>query len=160
MSKSRLSWEEQKKRYEQRNCHYWKDMEVDQEFEPFIFPITDELVEEIMEVTGDRNHIYTDKEVAKKASFPGRIAPQASAMIFGRLSYLGETHRPVPGGMALGISFWFFKPVQIGDTITSRAKVIAREERKGKKFFTIRAESTNQNDEMVSIMEQSGILPL
>jgi acyl dehydratase len=48
------------------------------------------VVKEIMEVTGDKNPIYWNEAAAKSNSLPGRIAPQAAAMIFGRLSYLAE----------------------------------------------------------------------
>ena len=160
MSQKRPSWEEQKKQFEQRKPHYWKDMEMGQEFGPFLFPITEELVREIKEVTGDENPLYFDEAAARAASFPGKIAPQATTMIFGRLSYLGDKYRPAPGGALLGISFWFIKPPQIGDIITARAKAIAKEEKKGKKIFTLRAELLNQNGEVISIVEQSGMLPL
>jgi len=155
-----LSWEEQKRAYELRESHYWKDMHVGQEFEPFVFKITEELVEDIMETTGDRNPICLDDAAAKRTLFPDRVVPQAAAVIFGRLAYLGDIYRPAPGGMALEISFSFAGPIFLGDEITSKSRIVAKEERKGKKFFTMRAESFNQHGDLVSIMEQSGILPV
>jgi acyl dehydratase len=156
MTQARLSWEEQRKQYLQRTPHYWRDLEVGQEFEPFLFPITEEYVKELMEITGDKNPIYWDDAAARAASFPGKIAPQITAPIYGRLSHLGEKHRPAPGGAVLGMSFWFIQAAQVGDIITSRAKVTAKEDKKGKKLFTFRAESVNQNGELISIMEFTG----
>lgn len=160
MNQRILSWQKQKEQYEQRKSHYWKDMEIDQEFEPLVFDVTEQFVKDTIEVTGDNNPIYLDETSAKEASFPGRVAPQAAAMIFGRLAFLGEKYRPAPGGMIMGISFHFIKPVLVGDEITSQAKVIEKFEKKGKKFFKLRVESRNKNGELVSVMEQTGILPL
>ena len=157
MNKRTLLWNEQKEAYEQRQPLYWKDMEIGQVFEPFAFAITEEVAQEVREITGARDQLGDPDQ---SSSMPGNIVPQAISMIFGRLSYLGEKYRPAPGGILLGISFWFIKPAQIGDIITSRAKVIAKEERKGKKYFALRCESVNQHGEMISIMEQEGILPL
>ena len=159
MSAAMQSWEDQKKAYEQRELRCWADMEAGMEYEPFVVHITREMVDDIMELTGDKNPLYSSEEEARKAGYDGTIAPQATAVIYGRLAYLGDTHRPVPGGIVTGLSFQFIKPPLIGDTITSRARIVSKEERKGKKYFELRAESTNQHGELVSVMEQTAILP-
>ena len=157
MSQSRPSWQEQKKNYEKRQPLRWDDMEVGKKFEPFVFPITEGLVNDLMETTGDRNPLYYDNEVAKRSPYGGRISPQATVVIYGRLAYLGENHRPAPGGLSVGLSLQFVQPAKIGDVITSTAVVTNREERKGRKYFSLRVESFNQKGELVSIMEQTGI---
>lgn len=159
MPADKPSWQEQKKNYEQRQSLYWEDMEAGRKFEPFVFPITEELVNDLMEVTGDRNPLYCDEEVAKKSPYGGKISHQGMAMIYGRLSYLGENYRPAPGGMVTGLSFQFVQPAKVGDVITSTAMAVNKEEKKGRKYFTLRAESFNQKGELVSVMEQTGILP-
>ena len=159
MSDKKQSWEEQRKAFEQREWRCWEDMEVGQGYEPFVFHVTREIVDSIMEVTGDKNSLYWDEKVATKSPYGGTIAPQAAAAIYGRLSYLGKTHRPPPGGVITSFSFQFIKPARVGDIITSRAKITGKEERKGRKYFDLRAESVNQNGELVSIMEQTAILP-
>jgi acyl dehydratase len=113
-------------------------------------------VKEIMDVTGDRNPLGWDEMEVKRLSPHEKIVPQAVAMIYGRLSHLGDKYRPAPGGTLMGLSFWFIKPAQLGDIITSKAKVTAMEERKGKRILTWRAESVNQNGELISVMEFSG----
>jgi len=159
MSAAKQSWEEQRKAYELRELRCWADMEVGMEYEPFILHITKEMVESIMEVTGDRNPLYWDEEEAGKSAYGGTIAPQATAVIYGRLAYLGDTHRPVPGGIVTSLSFQFIKPPMVGDIITSRAKIVGKEERKGRKYFELRAESFNQHNDLISVMEQTAILP-
>ena len=159
MTNKKLSWEEQKKAYEQRELRCWGDMEEGEEFEPFVFEITSELVESVMEVTGDRNPLYWNEEEAKKSRYGGTIAPQAAVVVYGRLAWLGETHRPIPGGVITSLSFQFIKPPRVGDIMTSRATIISKEERKERKYFKVRAESINQNNELVSVMEQTAILP-
>lgn len=147
------SWEEKKNRYEQRKPLDWEETEVGQKFEPFIFSVTKRLVKEILEVTDAQSSLSLDTMGTEKNE---GIAPQAVAMIYGRLSHLGSNHRPAPGGAMLDLSFRFVKPVRIGDTITSRAVITAKEERRGKRIIKWRAESEDQNGEIVSIMEFSG----
>jgi 3-hydroxybutyryl-CoA dehydratase len=52
-----------------------------------------------------------------------------------------------PGGLSLGNSFKFLKPVKIGDTITAKAEV--REIIPEKKIVKIRTTCTNQKGELV-----------
>lgn len=152
MATKQLSWEEQRKAYEQRSPLYWADMQVGQGFEPVVFSITKEVLDTLAKVTGDDNPAYTRGQ-------PKAIAPQSATVIFSRLAYLGDKYRPAPGGIVASLGYQFIKPVKVGDVITSKAKVTGKEERKGRKFFTIRAESVNQSGELVSVMEQTAILP-
>ncbi len=152
-------WEQQKTWYLERQPLVSKDMELGRTFEPFQYPITEKRLAELVETTACYNPLYTDMVAAKREGFDGPIAPQAFAMIYGRLSFLGEKYRPAPGGIVTNLSFKFIKPPNVGDVVTSNAKVVANEDRKGRKYTTVRAESKNQKSELVSTMDFTFILP-
>ena len=129
------------------------------EFEPFSYHITNELVNNIIEVTGNDNALYHDDDLVKRCGYDGKLCPQACAVIYSRLSYLGDKYQPPAGGVLASMSLQFHKPIMIGDTIVSKAKVVSKEERKGRKYFTLRTESLNGNGVPVSTMEMTGIWP-
>lgn len=107
--------------------------------------VTDEVVRQFAEVSGDYNPIHLDDEFAAKTMFGKRIAHGMlgasfiSAVLGYKLSeqkivYLSQTLR-------------FVAPVFIGDTIT--AKAVVKEIREDKPIVTIESTCENQNGETV-----------
>lgn len=97
------------------------------------FTVSDEVVRGLSEVTGDRNPVHLDDELARSTRFGRRIAHgmiaacQVSAVIGNTL--------PGPRTIYLSQSLQFVAPVSIGDTVTTRATVTSIEE--GKPITTL-----------------------
>ena len=103
--------------------------------------VTDELIRQFADVSGDYNPIHLDEEFAKETRFGKRIAHGLltasfiSAVLGYKLSerkivYLGQTLR-------------FKHPTFIGDTVTAKAKVIKI--REDKAIVTIETICENQD---------------
>lgn len=106
--------------------------------------VTDELIRQFADVSGDYNPIHLDEDFAAKTQFGRRIAHGAlssafiSAVLGGefaerRIVYLSQTLK-------------FIAPTFIGDTITARATVTKIREDRGIVF--LETVCTNQNDEI------------
>jgi acyl dehydratase len=153
-------WQDKKRNYEQREPLYWEDLYLGREWGPVIFSITKELVQSVIEITRDDNPLYWDEKIGKESPYGTVIAPQAVAVIFGRLGFLGERYRPGTGGAVTGMSCKFIQPAKVGDTITSRAVITSKEESKGRRRFTVHIESVNSENEPVLIMDLSAVAAL
>jgi 3-hydroxybutyryl-CoA dehydratase len=84
--------------------------------------IDDKLVRAFAELSGDRNPIHLDDEVAKKSKFGQRIAH--GAILFGLVSKTLGMDMPGVGTVYLSQTCNFKLPVYIGDTVTLEAKII------------------------------------
>lgn len=107
--------------------------------------ITDEVVRNFAELSGDFNPIHLDEEFAKTTRFGKRIA---HGMISGALisAVLGYQLREM-SVVYLSQTLKFTAPVFIDDTVTATATVIAI--REDKPIVTVETICTNQNGEMV-----------
>jgi 3-hydroxybutyryl-CoA dehydratase len=83
--------------------------------------IDDKLVRAFAELSGDRNPIHLDDEVAKKSKFGQRIAH--GAILFGLVSKTLGMDMPGVGTVYLSQTCNFKLPVYIGDTVTLEAKI-------------------------------------
>ncbi len=107
--------------------------------------VTDALVRQFAEVSGDYNPIHLDDEFAKTTRFGRRIA---HGMLSGAFisAVLGNEFR----GMKivyLSQTLKFTAPVYLGDTVTATATVTAIREDKG--IVTLETVCTNQNGEVL-----------
>jgi 3-hydroxybutyryl-CoA dehydratase len=84
--------------------------------------IDDKLVRAFAELSGDRNPIHIDDEVAKKSKFGQRIAH--GAILFGIVSKVLGMDMPGVGTVYLSQLCNFKLPVFIGDTVTLEAKIV------------------------------------
>ena len=84
--------------------------------------IDDKLVRAFAELSGDRNPIHVDDEVAKKSRFGQRIAH--GAILFGIVSKVLGMDMPGVGTVYLSQLCNFTLPVFIGDTVTLEAKIV------------------------------------
>lgn len=107
--------------------------------------VTDGLVRQFAEVSGDYNPIHLDDEFAKTTRFGRRIA---HGMLSGAFisAVLGNEFR----GMKivyLSQTLKFTAPVYLGDTVTATATVTSIREDKG--IVTLETVCTNQNGEVL-----------
>ena len=84
--------------------------------------IDDKQVRAFAEVSGDRNPIHLDDEVARKSKFGQRIAH--GAILFGIVSKVLGMDMPGVGTVYLGQTCSFKLPVFIGDKVKLEAKII------------------------------------
>lgn len=90
--------------------------------------VTDEMVRLFAQMSGDHNPIHLDDEFAKKTRFGRRIAHgMISAALISRVLAMKLGN----GGIYLGQTLKFLKPIFIGDTVTIDAKVLNLREEKG-----------------------------
>ena len=74
------------------------------------------------EMTGDRNPLHYDEDVAERSVF-GRLIVQGG-VTSGLLNALVAEDLPGPGSVFLGVEWKFVRAVGVGEEITARAEVI------------------------------------
>ena len=107
--------------------------------------VTDELIRQFADVSGDYNPIHLDEEFAAKTRFGKRIAHGmlGASFISAVLGYQLSERKVV----YLSQTLKFVAPVFIGDTVT--AKAVVREIREDKPIITIETTCENQSGETV-----------
>lgn len=100
-------------------------------------------------LTGDFNPVHMDDEYAKKTPFGERIAH--GTITLGLSAPVIGMKLPGEGCVLLNIGCSFRKPVRVGDTITTRAEVTGKDERR--RFITLKLDFTNQTGESVATGE-------
>jgi acyl dehydratase len=98
-------------------------------------------IELFTEITGDRNPIHYDDEVARNSRFGGIVVQ--GGVTTGLLNALVAEQLPGPGSVFLEVSWRFRAPVRPGDVITAEATVMGS--RKDKPVTTLATRITNQN---------------
>lgn len=73
------------------------------------------------EITGDRNPLHYDEEVARKSQFGDLIVQ--GGVTSGMLNALVAEDLPGPGTVFLNMSLMFTKAAYVGDTLTASVKV-------------------------------------
>lgn len=114
--------------------------------------ITDSDVYLFAGITGDLNPLHIDAVYAETTEFKGRLAHG----VIGVGILVGVMARELPGGVLLGHSIKFLKPVYIGDTLTALVEVIGKDEEQDLIFFKIWCE--NQNGVKVMAGEAQGLV--
>lgn len=102
-------------------------------------------IELFTEMTGDRNPIHYDAEVARRTRFGGIVVQ--GGVTTGLLNALVAEQLPGPGGMFLEVSGRFLAPVRPGDVITAEATVA--DVRGDKPVTTLTARITDQDGVVV-----------
>ena len=95
------------------------------------------------EITGDRNPLHYDEEVAAKSLFGGLIVQ--GGVTSGILNAIVAEDLPGPGTVFLGTELKFVKAVYVGDTITGKVEVATV--REDKPICTISVSVRNQKGE-------------
>jgi acyl dehydratase len=79
-------------------------------------------VEMFTEMTGDRNPVHYDAELAKRSGFGGLIVQ--GGVTTGLLNAVVAENLPGPGTVFLETNWRFTKAVRVGETITAKVKVV------------------------------------
>src|SRR3954451_23797536 len=93
------------------------------------------------EMTGDRNPIHYDRDLAAASRFGGVVVQ--GGVTSGLLNALVAEQLPGPGSVFLEVGWRFLAPVRPGDVITAQATVIAV--RTDKPVTTLATQVTNQS---------------
>jgi acyl dehydratase len=107
--------------------------------------VTAEDIERFAAMTGDRNPIHFDAELAARTRF-GAIVVQGG-VTSGLLNAVVAEDLPGPGSVFLETSWRFTKPVHPGDTITAEVEVLER--RADKPITTLRTTIRDQLGDVV-----------
>jgi len=102
-------------------------------------------IELFTEITGDRNPLHHDDELAAASRFGGLIVQ--GGVTSGLLNAVVAQDLPGPGSVFLHVDWRFLQPVRPGDTITAEVEVIAV--RDDKPITTLRTTITNQHGTVV-----------
>jgi acyl dehydratase len=97
------------------------------------------------QITGDRNPIHYDAEIAERSRF-GRIIVQGG-VTSGLLNALVAEDLPGPGSVFLNVNWNFRSAVGPGDEITATVEVV--EAREDKPIFKLATTITNQDGDVV-----------
>ncbi|MEX1007744.1 MAG: MaoC family dehydratase [Acidimicrobiia bacterium] len=102
-------------------------------------------IELFTEITGDRNPLHYDEQLATRSRFGGIIVQ--GGVTSGLLNALVAEDLPGPGSVFLHVDWNFRAPVKPGDEITAVAEVL--ELRDDKPICTLRTTITNQDGTVV-----------
>jgi acyl dehydratase len=102
-------------------------------------------IELFTELTGDRNPVHYDEELAARSRFGGIVVQ--GGVTSGLLNALVAEQLPGPGSVFLRTDWSFRAPVRPGDEITAEARVL--EAREDKPVTTLATTITNQDGVVV-----------
>ena len=102
-------------------------------------------IELFTEITGDRNPIHYDDDLAARSRFGGVVVQ--GGVTSGLLNALVAEQLPGPGSVFLEVAWRFLAPVRPGDVITAEAAVTAA--RDDKPVTTLATTVTNQDGVVV-----------
>jgi acyl dehydratase len=102
-------------------------------------------IELFTEMTGDRNPLHYDHELASRSRFKGLIVQ--GGVTSGLLNAVVAEDLPGPGSVFLHVDWSFKAPVRPGDEITAEVEVL--EARSDKPMTRLRTTITNQDDVVV-----------
>ena len=107
--------------------------------------ITERDIELFTELTGDRNPLHYDSEVATRSRFGGLIVQ--GGVTSGLLNAVVAEDLPGPGSVFLHVDWSFKAPVRPGDEITAEVEVL--ETREDKPLTRLRTTIVNQDEVVV-----------
>jgi acyl dehydratase len=102
-------------------------------------------IELFTELTGDRNPLHYDEELAERSRFSGLIVQ--GGVTSGLLNAVVAEDLPGPGSVFLHVDWSFRAPVRPGDAITAEVEVV--EVRADKPIARLRTTITNQDGTVV-----------
>ncbi|MFQ7110357.1 MAG: MaoC family dehydratase [Anaerovoracaceae bacterium] len=107
--------------------------------------VSEELINQIANLSGDRNPVHIDKEYAEKTIFKGKIAH--GLLCLGMISNVLAGKLPGEGTILLDEKVKYKNPVYIGDKIKCTLTIMEKDISKSK--LILKAECVNQNDDNV-----------
>ncbi len=107
--------------------------------------VTERDIELFTELSGDRNPLHYDADLAARSRFGGIVVQ--GGVTTGLLNALVAQDLPGPGSVFLHVDWRFLAPVRPGDVITAEARVV--EMRQDKPVTTLETRITNQDGAVV-----------
>jgi acyl dehydratase len=107
--------------------------------------VTERDIELFTKMTGDRNPLHYDDELASRSRFGGLIVQ--GGVTSGLLNAVVAEDLPGPGSVFLHVDWSFKAPVRPGDEISAEVEVL--EARADKPITRLRTTITNQEDVVV-----------
>jgi acyl dehydratase len=98
-------------------------------------------IELFTKITGDRNPLHYDEELARRSRFGGIIVQ--GGVTSGLINAVVAEDLPGPGSVFLHVDWSFKAPVRPGDEITAEVEVL--EVREDKPIIRLRTTITNQD---------------
>ena len=102
-------------------------------------------IELFTEISGDRNPLHYDAELAARSRFGGLVVQ--GGVTSGLLNAVVAEDLPGPGSVFLEVSWRFLAPVRPGDTITAEVEVVSA--RSDKPVTTLATRVRNQDGVLV-----------
>lgn len=102
-------------------------------------------IELFTELSGDRNPLHYDAELAARSRFGGLLVQ--SGVTSGLLNALVAEQLPGPGSVFMRVDWSFLAPVRPGDVITAEVRVVTA--REDKPVTTLDTTITNQDGVVV-----------
>ena len=109
-------------------------------------------IELFTQVTGDRNPVHYDEDLARRSRFGGLVVQ--GGVTSGLLNALVAEQLPGPGSVFLEVAWRFLAPVRPGDVITARATVVAT--RDDKPVTHLATSVTNQDG--VTVLDGTAVV--
>jgi acyl dehydratase len=109
-------------------------------------------IELFTRVTGDRNPVHYDEDLARRSRFGGLVVQ--GGVTSGLLNALVAEQLPGPGSVFLEVAWRFVAPVRPGDVITARAVVV--ETRDDKPVTHLATSVTNQDG--VTVLDGTAVV--
>lgn len=126
------------------NNYTYEEIEVGQK-ESFSVTITQKMMEDFLNITGDVNPLHNDEEFALSKGHPSRVVYGMLTSSF--LSTLAGVYMPGERSLIHEVTTKMIKPVYIGDTIKIEGTV--KEKNDTFEFIILKVAMTNQSGEKV-----------
>jgi acyl dehydratase len=126
------------------------------EAEPEFWEVERGHIRRFAQAIGDPNPLWQDEEYAAKTQYGGIIAPPQFLIDAGLVKLVDRLVEMCPDKANIngGTELEFYRPMKVGDTITTVAKLSEVKQRTGKSgvmlFLTVEVTYTNQKGELVA----------
>jgi acyl dehydratase len=126
------------------------------ESEPHMWEVEKGHIRRHAEAVGDPNPLWRDEAYARKTRYGGIIAPPLFLIDAGLVDFVDSLVDMAPDKANIngGTELDFYRPMRVGDTITTVAKLADVKEKVGKSgsmiFLLVEVTYTNQKGELVA----------
>ncbi|SFR04601.1 MaoC family dehydratase [Desulfoscipio geothermicus] len=125
---------------------YFDDLFIGMEFKPLTSKFTKEDIRNYAEAVEDFNPLFLDEQHAKKSKFNGLINHPATAAILSVNAH--KTGETLPSGIIHAKQrYKFYSPTRPEENLITRAKVIDKYMKRGKKYVVIQSITVNEVDQ-------------
>ena len=126
------------------NCYTYDECSLNKT-ESFTVTVTENMIEDFRNLSGDYNPLHNDEEYAKENNFRGKVVYGMLSASF--LSTLAGMYLPGKYCLIQEVNVKFAKPVYVGDILTITGKVVEKNETF--RILTLKVAIYNQMQELV-----------